>query len=155
MNINSAFELEKLEEYINLKSNDLNEIYELKKELNKKYESFINDYNNRVFELNELINKKCEDIHNLLNSFEYSFNNSLEEIKKLEKELTNSNNFESEDAKLIELNLMKKLQSEKDKLSNEFNNNIELLNVEYKKGKDVLSKIEKKINKIKTKDIEF
>lgn len=155
MNINSAFELEKLEEYINLKSNDLNEIYELKKELNKKYESFINDYNNRVFELNELINKKCEDIHNLLNSFEYSFNNSLEEIKNLEKELTNSNNFESEDAKLIELNLMKKLQSEKDKLSNEFNNNIELLNVEYKKGKDVLSKIEKKINKIKTKDIEF
>lgn len=155
MNINSAFELEKLEEYINLKSNDLNEIYELKKELNKKYESFINDYNNRVFELNELINKKCEDIHNLLNSFEYSFNNSLEEIKNLEKELTNSNNFESEDAKLIELNLMKKLQSEKDKLSNEFNNNIELLNVEYKKGKDVLSKIEKKINKIKTKDIEL
>lgn len=155
MNINSAFELEKLEEYINLKSSDLNEIYELKKELNKKYESFINDYNNRVFELNELINKKCEDIHNLLNSFEYSFNNSLEEIKNLEKKLTNSNNFESEDAKLIELNLMKKLQSEKDKLSNEFNNNIELLNVEYKKGKDVLSKIEKKINKIKTKDIEF
>ena len=50
---------------------------------------------------------------------------------------------------------MKKLQSEKDKLSNEFNNNIELLNVEYKKGKDVLSKIEKKINKIKTNDIEL
>lgn len=153
MDINSSLELELLDDYIDSKALDLSEIYNLSNQLIKKYDSFVNDYNNKIKELNELITKKSEEIHNLLNSFEYIYNESLNELNDKNNKLLLDSNFNSEESKLILAELHKKLQSERDKLNNDFKASLERLNNEYKNGKDTINKINKKLDKLKSKDL--
>lgn len=150
MDKNEAYKLELLDDFIDLKKDELNELNESYEFFLRKLNSFILDYSKKVNEFSESINKQIDEMHKIIDSFKTIYIDSLNELNlKRNNALKKNDEFDGDYTKDIQEVLNRKLTSEIDKLKNSSNKLLDNYLNEYKKSTDSLQKINARITKLK------
>ena len=117
INVEEAYKLEKLDEYIDEKEKSLNNCINKYNELLNKHQLFLHDYEENIKSLSIDLNKRLEAIYNLIDSFEVSYNALSSEITLLEHDLLKiSNIYDGKDSSVIERELISRINSLLDNL---------------------------------------
>lgn len=154
INIKDVYELESLEDYINLKNEDLNKIVLSYNELIKKYKFFISSYKENIISITDFLNKKLDTIYNMIDSFKNQSNNLELELKNLSEEIV-KHKYESNNnlSSIIEEKLINKLSKELDIIKLNFENIISSYLNEFEDGKKQIDKAISKLTKLKNKEL--
>lgn len=154
INVEEAYKLEGLNNYIDEKEKSLNECINKYNELVRKHQLFLHDYEENINSLSLDLNKRLESIYNLIDSFEVSYKSLSSEIATLEHELLRiSNIYDGDESSLIEAKLISKLNSMLDKSKNSFNQLLDSYLKKYSDTRDLLTKSINKLTKLKNRDI--
>lgn len=155
LDVKDAFKLEKLEDYINTKTEELNHYLEEYEFFLRKLNTFVSDYNNKVKEFSNIMNQKIDDMHQAINSFDTIYNQSLTDLDKDSNNvLTLDESYKGELSNDIINNLDKKLNESIDniKLSAEgiMNKYLE----DFKEAQEMINKINQRLNKLKSREFD-
>ena len=154
IDVNEAYKLEEIEDFIDSKANDLNDLCESYEFLLRRLNTFINEYTEKVNAFSEAMNKQIDDIHTTINTFESIYQNSLKELEEKTdslKDIKISDN--NELSSKLEADLKKKLEDEINALKSQSNVVLKDYMDKYKRVTELINKINSRLNKLKTREI--
>ena len=150
INKDEALKLEKLDNYIDEKINNLKDYNDSYEFFLRKLNTFVNEYSKKVSEFSDMINKNIDEMHKSIDSFKTIYSDSINELNNKKKSILEMNpEFDGEESKILEDELNRKLISETDKLKNNVNKLLEIYLLEYKKTCDNIAKLNQRLNKLK------
>lgn len=154
ININDVYELESLEDYINLKNDDLNEIVKNYNELLKKYKFFTSSYKENILSITDFLNKKMDVIYNMIDSFKTQSSNLEEKLNSLSCEILEYKYKDTSSlTSSLEEKLINKISKELDIIKSNFNNSISSYLNEFEEAQKQIDKAISKLNKLKNKEL--
>ena len=150
IDVNEAYKLEEIEDFIDSKANELNDLCDSYEFLLRRLNTFINEYTDKVNTFTEMINKQIDDIHTIINTFESIYQNSLKELDEKTNSLKNVklDNI-GELSNKLEADLKKKLEDEINALKSQSNVVLKDYMDKYKKTTELINKINTRLNKLK------
>ncbi|MCR5113068.1 MAG: hypothetical protein K6A63_03955 [Acholeplasmatales bacterium] len=154
IDVNEAYKLEEIEDFIDSKANDLNDLSESYEFLLRRLNTFINEYTEKVNAFSEAMNKQIDDIHTTINTFESIYQNSLKELEEKTdslKDIKISDN--NELSSKLEADLKKKLEDEINALKSQSNVVLKDYMDKYKRVTELINKINSRLNKLKAREI--
>lgn len=154
ININEALNIELIDEYIDLKNNNLNNIIKNFNDIIKKYKMFTKEYDEAISSLSDYLNKKVESLHNTIESFMTSYESIENKILALENELlTQNDNFKGDITNHVQEELMTYLKQQLDEVKNNVKKILDNYIVEFEKCQKILEKSISKLQKLKEKTV--
>ena len=153
INKSEALKLEKLDNYIDEKINNLKDLNESYDFFLRRLNTFVNEYSKKVSEFSEIINKNIDEMHKSIDSFKTIYSDSMNELNNKRKMILEMDPlFDGEESKILEDELNRKLISETDKLKNNVSKLLDNYMKDYKKTCDNIAKLNQRLNKLKDRN---
>ncbi len=153
INKSEALKLEKLDNYIDEKINNLKDLNESYDFFLRRLNTFVNEYSKKVSEFSEIINKNIDEMHKSIDSFKTIYSDSMNELNNKRKMILGMDPlFDGEESKILEDELNRKLISETDKLKNNVSKLLDNYMQDYKKTCDNIAKLNQRLNKLKDRN---